>query len=153
MINREDAKKEIESLAIEGVIHPHAVVNAARDPDSALHDYFTWDDTDAAENWRIVEARKLLRVFVVQVGTNTKGETTRAFVSLSGDRNNNGGYRAIVDVLSDAEMRAQLLQDALDEFESYRLKFETVKELKPIFEAHKKVALKHRKVEQAQLAA
>ena len=57
----DDIKKELERIESEhGVIVPEAVVAAARDPGSPLHEHFTWDDSKAAESWRIVEARKLI---------------------------------------------------------------------------------------------
>lgn len=152
MIDHEGVKAELEALKQKGVIAPHAVVDAAKDPDSALHSCFTWDDSEAAHKYRLEEARRLLRVYVVEVQSGGKVVPARAYVSLSSDRKSGGGYRAIVDVLSDADLKSQLLQDAFREFETFRQKYESVQELEPVFEAAKKVERKHRE-EAPQLAA
>ena len=44
-----------------GRITPRALVEAARGEESALHDYFEWDDSEAAEKYREMQARALLR--------------------------------------------------------------------------------------------
>lgn len=44
---------------------PHLVVEAARDPQSPLHGVFTWDDAKAAESFRVLQARALVRAVVV----------------------------------------------------------------------------------------
>jgi hypothetical protein len=42
-----------------------AVVDAARDPTSPLHSYFEWNDTVAAEQYRLHQARSLIRAVTV----------------------------------------------------------------------------------------
>lgn len=45
-----------------GAVSPRDVVDAAKPNDSPLHPYFEWDDDKAADNWRLDQARRLLRV-------------------------------------------------------------------------------------------
>ena len=62
--------------------------------------------------------------------------TTRCFVSLYDDRKDDGGgYRAIVDVMSDPDMRAALLEQAKAEADAWRQKYKMLVELVPIFDA------------------
>ena len=58
-----------------GRIDPHAIVEAARSPESPLHRYFEWDDTSAAEKYRISQARELLRS--VRLKTTIEDRTLR----------------------------------------------------------------------------
>jgi hypothetical protein len=51
----------------DGRITPELVVDAARDPDSPLHEFFTWDNDEAAEKHRLNEARSLIRSIRVDV--------------------------------------------------------------------------------------
>ncbi len=51
----------------DGRIDPHAVVAAARDPVSVLHPLFVWDDTKAAELYRLDQARTIIRRVTVIV--------------------------------------------------------------------------------------
>jgi len=53
-----------------GVLLPEDVVAAARSPKSPLHNWFTWDDDDAAQKWRLVQARELIRSIKIEVQTN-----------------------------------------------------------------------------------
>lgn len=50
-----------------GRITPQQIVDAARDEDSALHKFFEWNDGIAAENYRLMQARTLLRSCQVDV--------------------------------------------------------------------------------------
>jgi hypothetical protein len=53
---------EIERLEDRrGRITPELVLDAARDKRSVLHDCFDWDDTIAAERWRLEQSRELIR--------------------------------------------------------------------------------------------
>lgn len=126
-----DITSELQRLlSRDGILKPEAVVAAAENPKSALHSWFTWDDTKAAHEYRLEEARRLIRV---QVVTLPHTETvTRAFVSLPRDRRS-GGYRPMVSVISDEEMRAEMLEDALDDAKAWRAKYATLSELSKVF--------------------
>lgn len=43
------------------VLLPEDVVEAARNPNSTMHSFFEWDDTEAARSFRLVQARWLIR--------------------------------------------------------------------------------------------
>lgn len=58
---------------------PGAVLEAAADPTSPAHHRFTWDDTAAAQQWRLEEARRLIREVRITFVSNDKPITLRAF--------------------------------------------------------------------------
>lgn len=119
-----------------GVLNPEAVVESARNTNSPLHSRFNWDDSRAAHLWRIHEARNLIRVCVhVIKGTDIE---ERIWVSLKQDRNELGGYRPMVEVLSDSTLRNQLLEEAFEEMEIFQQKYARLKELSEIFKAFRK---------------
>lgn len=129
---------ELQSLSKGGLLKPEAVVNHARDPSSALHACFEWDDTVAAHQHRLWQARQLIvRVTVVPA----KGrEPVQAFVSLSDDRQDEGGgYRATVSVMSDPARRAQLLAEAMADLDRLRAKYRGLEELAAVFQAAEEV--------------
>lgn len=130
-------REELERLRLEngGTILPEKVVDAARSESSPLHSSFDWNDGEAAEKWRLHQARNLIRVYVQVVPNEESGKETRVYVSLSTDRAQGGGYRAIGDVMSDEAMRAVLLRDAYDDMRRFRQKYGTLKELAGVFEA------------------
>lgn len=137
--NQQKVQKELEKLTRDGVIQPHDVVKAASNPKSVLHDMFTWDDSKAAAEYRLYQARQILRTYVVTEQPGTKS-TVRAFVSLKQDRQKHGGgYRHIADVLSDDELYQQLLADSLDELRTFQQRYARLKELRPVFDAAEEV--------------
>lgn len=127
-------KSELAALQQGGVIRPVDVLEFARDPETALHACFEWDDDKAAHEFRLEQARKLLRVYVtVEQG---KSEPVRAYVSLKSDRQKEGGgYRAITDVLSDDALRNQLLSDALDELRAVQSRYKHLQKLAKVWRA------------------
>lgn len=56
-------RQELDRIAqLEGgKISPKIIVEAARDKSSILHSQFTWDDTEAAEQYRLAQAGQLIR--------------------------------------------------------------------------------------------
>lgn len=119
------------------MLQPEAVVAAASGKESPLHSHFTWDDTEAARQHRLHQARQLIRVQVSVLPTTST--ESRVFVSLTGDRRSDGGYRPIVDVLSSEELYKRLLSDATAEAERFAAKFEGVKEMAGVISAIKKL--------------
>lgn len=133
-MKREIIRSELESLKRDGKVRPVDVVEAARDEDSPLHGYFTWDDSEAANQYRLEEARRLLRVFVVtelrEVGD------TRAYVSLTTDRRaEGGGYRILADVMDSEELSAQMLADAMADLARVQQKHRAIKRLAKVWES------------------
>lgn len=93
-----------------GMLMVDDVLDAAKDPRCVLHKHFQWDDTKAAENYRRMQARQLIQKCTVTV-EKAPDIPIRAFVSLAPDQAAGGGYRMMVDVLSDDDMKAQLLHE------------------------------------------
>lgn len=131
---------ELKRIAAEhrGQLKPSDVVAAARSQDSPLHSQFQWDDTAAAHQWRLEQARQLIRVTVEFVGPKDDQTLTRVFVSLTPDRQEGRGYRTTAAVLSNSEYRAQLLVDAKEEMERFQTKYAGLKELAGVFAAMRK---------------
>lgn len=132
--------KELERIAAKshGVLQPLAVIEYARNENTALHKHFDWDDSVAGAKWRLEQARHLIRVTVTMIQPSAGGQeqSIRAYVSLTSDRyKDGGGYRATTAVLSDKDMRAQLLADALSELIAFKAKYAMLKELAGVFDA------------------
>jgi hypothetical protein len=133
-------KAELERIrkSNKGVLMPEHVVNAARSKSSPLHSQFEWSDTKAAHQFRISQARALIRVYVTMFDAGGSKES-RVYVSLTNDRAAGGGYRAMVDVLGDAGLREKLLDDALSDMLFFKKKYMALSELAIVFEAMDKV--------------
>lgn len=140
---RSSIKEELTQIFNEhnGRVPPEAVVEFARDENTALHNEFEWDDDEAAHQFRLEQARRIIRLNIEVIETPNGNVRMPMFVSLVSDRKSGGGgYRALTDVMSNAEMRAQLLQQAIDELQRVRRKYESLRELTPVFAALDRVA-------------
>lgn len=146
MVRGESVLMELETIRQQngGILKADAVVEFARDPETALHSRFCWDDTEAAHQYRLEQARKIIRVTVTILPKANK--EYRAFVSLMEDRKETGGgYRATVDVLSDADKRARLIAQALAELNRIREQYQHLTELAPVFDAIEVATVKMKK--------
>ena len=140
-----------------GTLQPHHVVEYAKDPETLLHSKFEWDDSDAAHQYRLWQARKVISLELVVVDNAAEspgkvildrndmdispGKSTRAFISLSIDRTGEtkNGYRSIEDVVTDDELRQEMLKDARKDMNLFRRKYNMLKELSDVFDAMDKV--------------
>lgn len=125
----------------KGLLIPEKVVEEAKPEDSPLHSQFNWDDTEAARQYRIYQAKNLIRTVVRYAEINGDKRAVRVFVSLTPDREEEGGYRDVVAVLSDKSMRRQMLEDAMKELAAFEKKYANLKELTEVFVASKKARL------------
>ena len=121
-----------------GLLRPQAVVDAARDKDSPLHGAFCWDDTEAAQRYRIIQAQALIRSFRVTVNECGKKYDAPVFVGISTDRS--GGaednpYRFAADVAKDVDLCAVAEHDALEQLRALRNRYEYLKRLGDIWAA------------------
>lgn len=110
---------------------PQDIVNAATDKTSELHKCFTWDDTKAAAKWRKQEARMIVANIIVKVETGDN-EKVNIRVIESLNRNEYKPTSVIVQIPGDY---ANLLARAKAELKTFKVKYETVKELRNVFEA------------------
>ena len=131
---------ELEDIRLRngGAVSPYAVVERAKPKSNPLHKYFEWDNKKASHNYRLWQARMLIRVTVITLPNTT--EEIRAYVSLLDDRNNEGGYRATIDVLENEDWCRALLTQAYKDFMVFKNKYNQLVEFAPVFEAYDKIA-------------
>lgn len=130
---------ELKALSAknDGLVKAQDVVEAARDEDSPLHSKFEWNDGEAAEKFRLIQARTLLSISVQYIARGHTVEPRKVFVSLSTDRSkrHGAGYRTLTDVLSDPDMKNQLLMDSLEQMTHFQEKYKSLKELSDVLVA------------------
>lgn len=130
----------IAPAAIEAVqrlgdeVTPAAVLDAARPVTSPLHAYFTWDDAEAAEGFRLVQAAALIRRIRVQVVHATpdgpRAVTVRAYQVT--DRGQHV-YRSYGNVMADPDASERLMQTMLAEWAMFRRRWERYAEFREVF--------------------
>lgn len=127
-----DANTVGELISQLDVISPEAVLDLARPEDSPMHSMFEWDDTVAAEKYRLSQARGIIQhITIVKGHPRSEPIQVRAFVS-TGHRNSI--YRPITAVVTEMDSYAKLLSDAKLELQAFKNKYKDLVEFKELFE-------------------
>lgn len=127
--------------ANNGLLNPSHVVDAARDPSSILHEEFDWDDTSAADAYRLMQAGALIRrvkFTVVKENVQNKSvqiTTTRAFQSRPSTRHADGGYESVEKIMADPQKRDELIDQVLRELSAYRRRYADLVALSEVWDA------------------
>lgn len=122
-----------------GLLLTRDVVKAAENPKSTLHQYFTWDDSEAAELWRQNEAMELIGSF--KIYNEELQINVRALTSLDTDRMEEGGYRWTTEVLKRPDLKEQMLSTALHELHVIQNRYQHIQELAGVWDAVEQVEL------------
>lgn len=107
------------------------IVDRARDENSELHKCFEWDDSIAAEQYRIQQARYVVHHLVIKEEVVPKDRPeVRYFVKPKQSE----GYKQTQFVMKiDTEYEA-LLKQAWAELQAFKRKYSMLKELQEIFD-------------------
>lgn len=135
-LDAQAAGEELERIRVHhnGRLQAEAVVDAARPKASILHPHFEWDDRAAAEQFRVEQAKYLVRSITVRMEKPSGAKAPiRAFVSV--ERDEDRSYTSLAHAMSDAELRAQVLEQAWRELEAWRQRHAELVELAEIFAA------------------
>ena len=123
-----------EKLERNGGLTAKRLVDESRPEDAPLHKEFEWNDAAAAEAYREEQARYIIRSLIVQP-EESKNEVVRAFFPMSEQK----AFESLPVILSDEKKTSALLDMALRELKSFELKYSTLSQLAPVFEAIKEV--------------
>jgi hypothetical protein len=104
--------REVSSLG--SAIEAKSIVDKARDENTALHACFEWDNTVAGEEYRLSQAREIIRALVIYVDKRDEPEGTtriRAYehVDLGENADPRRAYVPTKKVLKDPELRSQVI--------------------------------------------
>lgn len=120
----------------QGELTPAAVVEAAKNKASPLHDQFTWDNTKAATNYRLLQAAFLIKTVKIRVAQGEDSIRTNAYVL---PKKGNGQFRAIQDVLSDGDLADAMMDNARSELSAFKAKYGRLERLSSLITEMEKV--------------
>lgn len=129
---------DIVGNAIEGIQNEYGevtkerVLEAARPEDSPMHDLFEWNDSVAAEKFRLRQAGQILRCLIV-VNDEKPDQKCRAFVRIS-NYNESGRFIDVNSAMQAESTRQVILRNALHELELFQQKYSIYSEFAKIFE-------------------
>jgi hypothetical protein len=121
MIDDPEVVEALEVIAKDdpdGLVQPEKVVEAAADPLSPLHKFFEWDDSEAAHQWRLVQARKLVVRVVVRDASHKPARMNVIIQRADGSKGQ--GYIPTERAVNDEELCTQLMHDAKRALIAYR---------------------------------
>jgi len=115
-----------------GNLTPDDVVESAKDPESVMHAWFTWEDTEAARKYRLMEAGALIRSIEIVYKEAPKMER-RAFEiqykKKTGDVESRTVYKTAEEAASDPDNHARLIAEAVRTLMAWRKRFAALQEL------------------------
>lgn len=121
----EDVMKELQRIQSEaGNLDPSTIVKYAEDPDSILHKYFTWDDTEAARKYREQEARYLLAAIVI---IPYKQENKDMKISYRAIVHTGNKYKDTMTVITNPNLRKIYVAEARKELLAFKNKYAALK--------------------------
>lgn len=147
---RKTAKLEGDRISAElkqlrrpdGRLVAEDVVKFAKNPRTALHRKFEWDDKKASHEYRLWQAREVIRVYITIIKRDRPPIT--AWVSLKSDRTApGGGYRRTKSVLKNRERRRELLEEALEEADRWMARYRELDEFAEVFAAIERAKKRH----------
>lgn len=150
----EVAEKELSAIHEKfGSLTTHNVLQCARSPESPLHDYFVWDDTEAAEKYRLMQAGQLIRSIRVRI--SKAAPPVRRFVNVRRDEegelsinpfeNSNNEYKPVEEAMKSPLIKEHLFEKALYEIECFERKYSHMKEFAGIFNELRKLKKKRKR--------
>ena len=112
---------------------PQQIIEKARDSNTELHKCFTWDDTEAAEKWRISEARAVVRnLKIIEQKPDKQIEPTTIRVFYKTD--NVSGYKPTKLILKKPDEYKTLVERCRSELLAIKQKFNSISEYEEIWE-------------------
>jgi hypothetical protein len=119
-----------------GKFKPIDVVEEARNPRNPLHSIFEWDNTKAAEKYRVEQARHLINHITVEIKYDNTVRNIKGWFSINetpNEKRMNKIYVNVERVMGEPELRHQVLLSAIEEAEFWKEKYYQYKELSNIF--------------------
>lgn len=133
----EVVRREVISLSQrpEG-LQPKDLLERARPTTSPLHKFFEWDDREAAEKYRLEQARKLIYTVTIRVIEDGKEPIRGNFaIRVIDIESGTSTYRPLHEAMNDPLQRAQIVRRAMEEYAAWENRYHHLEELKDLFEA------------------
>ncbi len=132
----------------DGLINAEIVVKDAKKKSSPYHNYFEWDDTQAAREYRKEQARLLIRSIQIEVKTNLDGESfVRAFHIIdrtTDEKEKERGYAKFEYIQGEPDLYDKfILQKYLAEIRRINKEYSIYQELEPLTVSINEMLEKH----------
>lgn len=133
--NKADANKcakEIESLGEK--VTPQQIVDYARDENTELHKVYEWDDSIAAEKYRIYQTRIVIANLVFEEPKKTSNGEKASFQIYYNVEKGSNTYEHVKRIVCNEDSYEKLLLKARAELQSFKKKYHMISELREILD-------------------
>ena len=122
---RDDIDTALNDLVVDNALHAEDVVSAARDPISPLHGKFEWEDSKAAQQYRLWQARKLIASVTIKL---PDGQPVRKYINVTvGPAARQ--YEPVVLVVQDEDKFTAVLNETLRDLHKIQGKVEGLRQM------------------------
>lgn len=128
-IYKADAQKVADEIGVDKIT-PEEIIEKAKDKNTELHKCFEWNDTIAAEKYRLQQARNVLSMLVYE-----KKEEVEVPVRVYSLTNETKTYQPSISFMFREDEYQGLLKRAKAELEAFKRKYHTLTELEEVFKA------------------
>lgn len=133
-VSPETAGKVLEAIEErDGAVTAESFLNESRPEDSPTHGCFEWNDSIAAEKYRLHQSQRAILDLVVEIKTEDEKIKKPAFVNV-----NSGGvasYNNVIYAFSVEESKNNVLANAFRELEAFKKKYSSLTEMEGVIEA------------------
>lgn len=120
-----------EIMSIDGAITRESVLEKARNEDTELHKCFEWDDSIAAEKYRLVQAGEVIRFLVIE---EEEKPEDRPEIRVFHIAEKSEGYKPIQFIVKHEDEYQKLLANAWAELRAFKAKYACLEELREILD-------------------
>lgn len=141
---------ELLSIQQEKGLTPEQIVQSAKSKRSPLHNLFEWDDSVAGEKFRLAQARIIVNEVKVVIENKEYYAFENVAVSVpcgsesvsESSIETKREYMPVVQILSDEELRQQVIRSALNHLSYWNKQNKKYSELAPIIKTAERVRKK-----------
>lgn len=123
-----------EICEIGDEVKPEQVLAKAKDEDSELHKCFDWNDTSAAEKYRLFQAKQVINHLIVikRDVEEPEKEPVQFRVMLKNEKSYDSGYKQTIVMVRDEDEYRKMLEQAYAELKAFKKKYACLSELSDI---------------------
>lgn len=138
-VKADDAAEELTRIQNKyGEVTPKLLLDESRNEDAVMHKCYEWDDTKAAEKWRLQQSRLIMSCLTVTYeetdldAGEVKKINVRAFQNVSDEKD--GTFVHVRDAMQTGAYRDAVLRRAINELAAFRKKYSDLSELSKLFD-------------------
>lgn len=139
-VSAELAANTIDNLQLKlgkDSVSANELLDASRNVDAPLHCCFEWDDSIAAESFRVSQARSIINsIKVTIIKDDEPAPPVRYFLNVKPVAPKiQGAFVNVDNVFANPNYRRQVLKNALAELQNFQRKYSNYQELSGVFDA------------------